>query len=73
MYSYIIELLSDFCEGLGSTGRVQVILFLGASGGLSPNEITFPKLLQKQGYTTGLVGKKCRKLYFAIYFYIVKS
>ncbi|XP_062862059.1 arylsulfatase D isoform X2 [Trichomycterus rosablanca] len=44
-------------SGLGSTGRVQVILFLGASGGLPPNETTFSKLLQKQGYTTGLVGK----------------
>ncbi|XP_042620414.1 arylsulfatase D-like [Cyprinus carpio] len=45
------------CEGLGSTGRVQVILFLAGSGGLLPNETTFAKLLQKQGYTTGIVGK----------------
>ncbi|XP_016116307.1 arylsulfatase D-like [Sinocyclocheilus grahami] len=45
------------CEGLGSTGRVQVILFLAGSGGLPPNETTFAKLLQKQGYTTGIVGK----------------
>ncbi|KAG9270972.1 arylsulfatase D isoform X2 [Astyanax mexicanus] len=44
-------------SGFGSTGRVQVILFLGGSGGLPPNETTFAKLLQKQGYTTGLVGK----------------
>ncbi|XP_036397251.1 arylsulfatase D [Megalops cyprinoides] len=44
-------------SGLGSTGRVQVILFLGGSGGLPPSEITFAKLLQKQGYSTGLVGK----------------
>ncbi|XP_056610598.1 arylsulfatase D [Triplophysa dalaica] len=44
-------------SGLGSTGRVQVILFLGGSGGLPPNETTFAKLLQKQGYTTGIVGK----------------
>uniref|UniRef100_A0A8C1RCM1 Arylsulfatase H n=1 Tax=Cyprinus carpio TaxID=7962 RepID=A0A8C1RCM1_CYPCA len=43
--------------GLGSTGRVQVILFLAGSGGLLPNETTFAKLLQKQGYTTGIVGK----------------
>ncbi|KAI4882906.1 hypothetical protein NFI96_019292, partial [Prochilodus magdalenae] len=42
---------------LGSTGRVQVILFVGGSGGLPPNETTFAKLLQKQGYTTGLIGK----------------
>ncbi|XP_076858118.1 arylsulfatase D [Brachyhypopomus gauderio] len=44
-------------SGLGSTGRVQVILFLGGSGGLPPNETTFARLLQKQGYTTGIVGK----------------
>lgn len=44
-------------SGLGSTGRVQVILFLGGSGGLPPHEITFAKLLQKQGYNTGIVGK----------------
>ncbi|KAG9349353.1 hypothetical protein JZ751_027796 [Albula glossodonta] len=44
-------------SGLGSTGRVQVLLFLGGSGGLPPNEITFAKLLQRQGYSTGIVGK----------------
>ncbi|XP_053353277.1 arylsulfatase D [Clarias gariepinus] len=44
-------------SGLGSNGRAQVILFLGASGGLPTNATTFAKLLQKQGYTTGIVGK----------------
>ncbi|KAJ3592715.1 hypothetical protein NHX12_007842 [Muraenolepis orangiensis] len=44
-------------SGLGSHGRVQVLLFLGGSGGLPPTETTFAKRLQKQGYTTGLVGK----------------
>ncbi|MCJ8732133.1 hypothetical protein PDJAM_G00207370 [Pangasius djambal] len=44
-------------SGLGSNGRMQVILFLGASGGLPPNETTFAKLLQKQGYATGIFGK----------------
>ncbi|XP_051564368.1 arylsulfatase D isoform X2 [Myxocyprinus asiaticus] len=44
-------------SGLGSTGRVQVILFLGGSGGLPPNETTFAKRLQQQGYYTGIVGK----------------
>ncbi|XP_026880885.2 arylsulfatase D isoform X1 [Electrophorus electricus] len=44
-------------SGLGSTGKVQVILFLGGSGGLPPNETTFARLLQKQGYSTGIVGK----------------
>ncbi|XP_010878428.1 arylsulfatase D isoform X1 [Esox lucius] len=43
--------------GLGSIGRVQVLLFLGGSGGLPPTETTFAKKLQEQGYTTGLVGK----------------
>uniref|UniRef100_A0A665XA39 Arylsulfatase H n=1 Tax=Echeneis naucrates TaxID=173247 RepID=A0A665XA39_ECHNA len=44
-------------SGLGSTGRVQVLLFLGGSGGLPRSETTFAKRLQEQGYTTGLVGK----------------
>ncbi|XP_008326832.1 arylsulfatase D isoform X2 [Cynoglossus semilaevis] len=44
-------------SGFGSRGRVQVLLFLGGSGGLSPKETTFAKRLQQQGYTTGLVGK----------------
>ncbi|XP_062390621.1 arylsulfatase D isoform X2 [Sardina pilchardus] len=44
-------------SGLGAVGRVQVILFLGGSGGLPPSETTFAKLLQKEGYTTGIVGK----------------
>lgn len=38
-------------------GRVQVILFLGGSGGLPPSETTFAKLLQREGYTTGIVGE----------------
>ncbi|XP_035031180.1 arylsulfatase D [Hippoglossus stenolepis] len=44
-------------SGMGSIGRVQVLLFLGGSGGLPPSETTFAKRLQQQGYTTGLVGK----------------
>ncbi|KAL2081695.1 hypothetical protein ACEWY4_023548 [Coilia grayii] len=44
-------------SGLGAIGRVQVILFLGASGGLPTSETTFAKLLQKEGYATGIVGK----------------
>ncbi|XP_033473647.1 arylsulfatase D isoform X2 [Epinephelus lanceolatus] len=46
-----------FRSGLGSFGRVQVLLFLAGSGGLPPSETTFAKRLQQQGYTTGLVGK----------------
>ncbi|CAG5865494.1 unnamed protein product [Menidia menidia] len=44
-------------SGMVSTGGVQVLLFLGGSGGLPPAETTFAKRLQQQGYTTGLVGK----------------
>ncbi|XP_028993479.1 arylsulfatase H [Betta splendens] len=44
-------------SGMGSAGRVQVLLFLGGSGGLPPGETTFAKRLQQQGYSTGLVGK----------------
>ncbi|XP_054471333.1 arylsulfatase D isoform X3 [Anoplopoma fimbria] len=44
-------------SGLASTGNVQVLLFLGGSGGLPPSETTFAKRLQQEGYTTSLVGK----------------
>ncbi len=50
---------------MGSTGRVQVLMFLGGSGGLPPSETTFAKRLQQQGYTTGLVGemRHCHHLF----------
>lgn len=48
-------------SGMGSTGRVQVLLFLGGSGGLPPSETTFAKRLQQQGYNTGLVGEEALK------------
>ncbi|XP_077436877.1 arylsulfatase D isoform X1 [Vanacampus margaritifer] len=44
-------------SGMAGSGRVRVNLFLGGSGGLPPEETTFAKRLQQQGYTTGLVGK----------------
>uniref|UniRef100_A0AAQ4R1Z7 Sulfatase N-terminal domain-containing protein n=1 Tax=Gasterosteus aculeatus aculeatus TaxID=481459 RepID=A0AAQ4R1Z7_GASAC len=44
-------------SGLASAGGVQVLLFLGGSGGLPASETTFAKRLQLNGYTTGLVGK----------------
>ncbi|XP_068602641.1 arylsulfatase D [Brachionichthys hirsutus] len=44
-------------SGMDSVGIAPVLLFLGGSGGLPPSETTFPKRLQRQGYTTGLVGK----------------
>lgn len=53
--------------GLGSTGRAQVILFLGGAGGLPSNETTFAKILQKQGYTTGIVGMPCMNIYIYVF------
>ncbi|KAL6100683.1 arsd [Pungitius sinensis] len=44
-------------SGLASAGSVQVLLFLGGSGGLPSTETTFAKRLQLSGYATGLVGK----------------
>lgn len=52
---------------MGSTGRVQVLLFLGGSGGLPPSETTFAKRLQQQGYTTGLVGEEAEQIYSVIH------
>uniref|UniRef100_A0A3Q3DHL3 Sulfatase N-terminal domain-containing protein n=1 Tax=Hippocampus comes TaxID=109280 RepID=A0A3Q3DHL3_HIPCM len=39
------------------SGRARVNLFLAGSGGLLPEETTFAKRLQQQGYSTGLVGE----------------
>nr|XP_020642654.1 arylsulfatase H-like [Pogona vitticeps] len=44
-------------SGMASRTLPRVIIRTGASGGLPPNETTFAKLLQKQGYITGLIGK----------------
>ncbi|KAM4795699.1 uncharacterized protein WCC33_000776 [Rhinophrynus dorsalis] len=41
----------DFC------GVDRAIMWLGASAGLPPNETTFATILQKQGYSTGIIGK----------------
>uniref|UniRef100_A0A8C5M241 Arylsulfatase D n=1 Tax=Leptobrachium leishanense TaxID=445787 RepID=A0A8C5M241_9ANUR len=41
----------------GHDGGYAVLVFTAVSGGLPPNEITFPKVLKEQGYTTGLIGK----------------
>ncbi|UYV83544.1 STS [Cordylochernes scorpioides] len=43
--------------GMESHGRNKVFLFVAASGGLPQSEITFPKVLQKNGYRTALIGK----------------
>nr|XP_057938176.1 arylsulfatase H [Doryrhamphus excisus] len=44
-------------SGMAGSVWSPVLLFLGGSGGLPPNETTFANRLQQQGYTTGLVGK----------------
>lgn len=36
--------------------RVGVFLFSASSGGLPTEEITFAKLMQKEGYSTALIG-----------------
>ncbi|XP_066475278.1 arylsulfatase H-like [Tiliqua scincoides] len=44
-------------SGMTSRTEHRVIIPLGISGGLPPNETTFAKLLQQHGYATGLIGK----------------
>ncbi|XP_016847850.1 arylsulfatase H isoform X2 [Anolis carolinensis] len=44
-------------SGTDQTDVFRVLQWLGSSGGLPANETTFAKILQKQGYTTGLIGK----------------
>ncbi|XP_058042718.1 arylsulfatase D-like isoform X4 [Ahaetulla prasina] len=44
-------------SGMEETAGYRVLQSLASSGGLPPNETTFAKILQKQGYSTGLIGK----------------
>ncbi|XP_075771681.1 arylsulfatase H-like isoform X2 [Pelodiscus sinensis] len=44
-------------SGMASPTSQRVILWNGGSGGLPPNETTFARILQQQGYTTALIGK----------------
>ncbi|XP_075119739.1 arylsulfatase D-like [Leptodactylus fuscus] len=46
-----------FRSGMGSCGGARVLKWLGAPSGLPPNETTFASILQKQGYSTGIIGK----------------
>lgn len=56
LYSFSVLHLCVCRLGLASASGVQVLLFLGGSGGLPASETTFAKRLQLNGYTTGLVG-----------------
>ncbi|XP_061483032.1 arylsulfatase H-like isoform X2 [Rhineura floridana] len=44
-------------SGMAGTGHSRVLQWVASSGGLPTNETTFAKILQKQGYATGLIGK----------------
>lgn len=44
-------------SGMDACGGARTIKWLGAPGGLPPNETTFASILQKQGYSTGIIGK----------------
>lgn len=43
--------------GMTSSSANRVHLFVAQSGGLPLSEITFPKILQQNGYRTALIGK----------------
>ncbi|XP_005151474.1 arylsulfatase D isoform X1 [Melopsittacus undulatus] len=44
-------------SGMDAVNNYRVIFWNGGSGGLPPNETTFARILQQQGYSTGLIGK----------------
>ncbi|KAM3934289.1 arylsulfatase H-like [Leptodactylus fuscus] len=44
-------------SGMDSCGGARVVKWLGETGGLPPNETTFASILQKEGYSTGIIGK----------------
>ncbi|XP_077199433.1 arylsulfatase D-like isoform X2 [Paroedura picta] len=44
-------------SGMADFGGIRVLQWTGGSGGLPPNETAFTRILQKQGYTNGLIGK----------------
>ncbi|XP_039698382.1 arylsulfatase D-like isoform X1 [Pteropus medius] len=46
-----------FRSGMDTSGRTRVLPWNACSGGLPENETTFARILQQQGYSTGLIGK----------------
>ncbi|CAH2220491.1 arylsulfatase D-like isoform X2 [Pelobates cultripes] len=44
-------------SGMDFSGAGRALMCLSASGGLPPNETTFAKILQANGYSTGIIGK----------------
>ncbi|XP_072674690.1 arylsulfatase D-like isoform X1 [Canis lupus baileyi] len=47
----------SFRSGMEAHDGYRALQWNGASGGLPENETTFARLLQQQGYATGLIGK----------------
>lgn len=43
---------------MDASNGYRVLQWVAGSGGLPPNETTFARILQQQGYTTGLIGMK---------------
>ncbi|XP_058147592.1 arylsulfatase D-like isoform X2 [Dasypus novemcinctus] len=46
-----------FRSGMEASNGYRALQWNGGSGGLPPNETTFARILQQQGYSTGLIGK----------------
>ena len=48
---------------MDATDGYRALMWNAGSGGLPQNETTFAKILQRQGYATGLVG-----MWWPVYF-----
>ncbi|KAM4795702.1 steryl-sulfatase [Rhinophrynus dorsalis] len=44
-------------SGMATEGKIGVFVFSASSGGLPSDELTFAKILKKEGYSTALIGK----------------